>query len=46
MRARWLVLLTGVVAFLIAAAACDVKVPLGVDPGSDAAHVDASDAGR
>jgi hypothetical protein len=28
----------------IATARCSVDVPLGVDPHSDAAHVDASDA--
>ncbi|HEY4394757.1 MAG TPA: hypothetical protein VGP64_11870 [Polyangia bacterium] len=29
----------------IAAARCSVDVPLGVDPRSDAAHLDAGDAG-
>jgi hypothetical protein len=29
----------------IATARCSVNVPLGVDPHSDAAHVDAGDAG-
>jgi hypothetical protein len=29
----------------IAAARCSVNVPLGVDPHSDAAHIDAGDAG-
>jgi hypothetical protein len=33
-------------AFAIAAARCSVDVPLGVDPHSDAAHVDAGDAGQ
>ena len=32
-------------AFGIAAARCSVDVPLGVDPHSDAAQVDAGDAG-
>lgn len=32
-------------AFGIAAARCSVDVPLGVDPRSDAAQVDAGDAG-
>jgi hypothetical protein len=30
----------------IATARCSVDVPLGVDPRSDAAHVDAGDAGE
>jgi hypothetical protein len=45
MKPGWLVVLAGVVAFLIGVAACEVDVPLGVDPNSDAAHVDAGDAG-
>ena len=32
-------------AFGIAAARCSVDVPLGVDPLTDAAHLDAGDAG-
>ncbi len=32
-------------ALALAAARCSVDVPLGVDPHSDAAHVDAGDAG-
>jgi len=32
-------------AMAIASARCSVDVPLGVDPHSDAAHVDGADAG-
>jgi len=46
MTLRWMALVAAAVAFLIAAAACDVNVPLGVDPQSDAARVDAGDAGE
>ncbi len=46
MKPRWLILLACAVASLMAAVACSVDVPLGVDPNSDAAHVDAGDAGE
>jgi hypothetical protein len=46
MTLRWVALLAWAVAFVIAAAACGVDVPLGVDPSSDAARVDAGDAGQ
>ena len=38
-------LLAVVAALLLAAAGCELKVPLGVDPQSDAAFVDAADGG-
>jgi hypothetical protein len=37
---RWSVLLAAAIAFLLAAASCELRVPLGVDPQSDAAPVD------
>jgi hypothetical protein len=40
-----LALLAVVAALLLAAASCEIKVPLGVDPQSDAAFVDAADGG-
>ena len=42
---RWVALLVAVIGVLIVAASCEVKVPLGVDPHSDGALVDAADAG-
>jgi len=46
MKLRWLALVAAAVTLLIAAAACDVNVPLGVDPQSDAARADGGDAGQ
>jgi hypothetical protein len=40
----WLAGLAGAIAVAVAAA-CSVNVPLGVDPNSDAAAVDARDGG-
>jgi predicted small lipoprotein YifL len=40
-----IVLLALAAALLLAAASCEIKVPLGVDPQSDGAQVDAADAG-
>ena len=42
MKLPWVALLAAAIAYLIAAAACQVDVPLGVDPQSDAAQSDAA----
>lgn len=44
MKRRWLALVTGVLAFTLGAARCDVEVGLGIDPGSDAGRTN-GDAG-
>jgi len=42
MKLLWVALVTAAVALLIGAAACQIDVPLGVDPQSDAAQTDAA----
>lgn len=44
-RAAWLVTVMVALAVGFAGVHCGRDVPLGVDPGSDAAAVDASDGG-
>ena len=44
-RAAWLLTVVVALAVVLAGVHCGRDIPLGVDPGSDAAAADASDGG-